>query len=392
MKGVRPIEWAVLAFLSFVLVRAGPGVFLEFRQLAGLRTVSVFFALAVVGTVLLAREFRALPPLASPRHRMMLAPALMPLLVVGGLVFSSPEFATELSRARAAQVIPMLATVVLRVGGLGLPTLVLWLLVGLELKRQGRVDPRAFVKGRLRELGATLRDWSPLLFILSAYAWMDAVGGGARVDDFDPVMAAADRRLFAGHDPLELLQPFITRPASEWLAFAYSFYAVLFPLVLGVVSTRGPAALREASFALGAALLIAYVSYTLVPVKGPLLSRSFDVSLELYLLASVKESMMDATRITYDCFPSMHTCCTVLLGWSARRHAPRLFWWLVPVLASIPIACVYLRYHYVVDVLAGLALASFMMLLTPRLNHSPSTATQSAGLPPSVPPGHDSLK
>lgn len=87
---------------------------------------------------------------------------------------------------------------------------------------------------------------------------------------------------------------------------------------------------------------------------------------------------MDATRITYDCFPSMHTCCTVLLGWSAFRHVRPLFWWILPIVVSMPLACVYLRYHYVVDVLAGLALAAVMIWLTPRLRHSPSTATQSS--------------
>jgi membrane-associated phospholipid phosphatase len=32
----------------------------------------------------------------------------------------------------------------------------------------------------------------------------------------------------------------------------------------------------------------------------------------------------------------------------------------------MPLACVYLRYHYVVDVLAGLALAGVMIAVTAR--------------------------
>lgn len=372
---LRPIEWAVLGFIGFVLLRVGPGVFLEFQQLAGLRTVTVFFALGLVGAVLLAREFLAAPwPAGSERmqrlHRLSSVVAVLPFVMMALLAFTTPAFWSELGKARAAQVIPMLATVTLRVVGIGLPTLLLWLSVGVEVKRQGAFEWRSFVKGQGGRLLGALRDWAPLLFILSAYAWMDAVVGGKVGEDRDALMASADRALFLGHDPLELLQAIINRPLSEWLAFAYSFYAVLFPLVLGaVLMSGGRAALRESAFAIGASLLLAYVSYSLVPVKGPVLSRTFDVSLELYLLGSVKEAMMDATRITYDCFPSMHTCCTMLLGWSAFRHAKKLFWWVLPVIVSMPFACVYLRYHYVVDVLAGLMLAFVMTRVAPRLRH-----------------------
>jgi membrane-associated phospholipid phosphatase len=116
----------------------------------------------------------------------------------------------------------------------------------------------------------------------------------------------------------------------------------------------------------GTALLLSYVSYSLIPVKGPLLTRTFDVSLEYYLIGPVKEAMMDATRVTWDCFPSMHTCCTMLMAWCCWRHVRRLFWALLPIFVSMPLACVYLRYHYVIDVLVGLVLAVVMITLTTR--------------------------
>jgi len=362
----------VLAFLAFVLVRVGPGVFLEFRELAGLRTVSVFFALGLVGLVVLSRDFSRAPWPADQGplqrlHRASFVIAVLPLVLAAALAATS-SLLHELTRARFAQVIPVVATVFLRVVGIGLPTLLLWLSVGLEVKRRGSFQLGPYVRGQGKDLLSVLRDFAPLLFILSAYAWMDAVVGGKLGESRDGLMAAADRALFLGNDPLELLQPLINQPLSEWLAFSYSFYAVLFPLVIAAVFIRsGRLALRETAFTLGVALLIAYVSYSLIPVKGPVLSRQFTVSLEVYLLASVKEAMMDANRITWDCFPSMHTCCSVLLGVSAFRHARGLFWWILPMVVSMPFACVYLRYHYVVDVLAGLSLALVMVVLTRRL-------------------------
>lgn len=371
-RAIRPLEWALLTFVAFVLFWVGPRVFLEWRELAGQRTVTVFFALALVGVVHLMLRLRALPwpegTLGARRLQRVLLPlALGPLLGAAFAATMNSSLKESLVAARPAQALPMLATVSLRVVGFGLPTLALWAALGLHVKEHGRLDARRYVFDGLTGLGRYLRDWTPLLLILSAYAWMDAVVQGHRVPERDALMAAADRALFGGVDPLDLLEGLISTPLSEWLAFAYSFYALLYPLVLGgIFMFAGRRALRESCFVLGVALLVGYVSYALIPVKGPLLTRTFTVSLDYYLIGPVKEAMMDATRITWDCFPSMHTCCTVLMGFCCWRHVRKLFWAILPVVVSMPLACVYLRYHYVVDVLAGLALAGVMIAVTAR--------------------------
>ncbi len=384
LRAVRPIEWALLLFVLFVLVRVGPAVFLEWRELAGLRTVTVFFALALVGGVALLRRFvvSPWPPQAVGASRLLQALfplALAPLFIAGAAAVVSPALRDSVREAPAAQMLPLVATVVMRVVGYSLPPLLLWLALGVHVKERGALEVRRFLSAGVRGLAVQLREWTPLLLILSAYAWMDAVVQGHLAPEQDELMRRLDRALFGGVDPLDLLERFVSAPLSEWLAFAYSFYAVLYPLVLGALFLSGGArALREASFAVGVALLIGYVSYSLVPVKGPLLTRAFAVSLEYYVIGPVKEAMMDATRITWDCFPSMHTCCTLLLGWSAWRHARAVFWVILPVVVSMPLACVYLRYHYVVDVLAGAVLAAVMIEVTRRLG--PSIAGE--GRPP----------
>ncbi|MEW5739711.1 MAG: phosphatase PAP2 family protein [Myxococcota bacterium] len=383
-RAIRPLEWALFAFVLFVVVRVGPRVFLEWRELAGLRTVTVFFALALVGFVDLARRYRKLswPEGTSSTRRLqrVLFPlALLPLVGATLAAVTNPALREGVAAARAAQALPMLATVTLRVVGFGLPTLALWTALGLHAKETGRLDARRALSTSLAGLAQLLRDWTPLLLILSAYAWMDAVVQGHLAPEQDALMAAIDRVLFGGVDPLDLFERIIWTPLSEWLAFAYSFYAILYPLVLGgIFMFAGRAALRESCFILGVALLVGYVSYSLVPVKGPLLTRTFSVSLDYYLIGPVKEAMMDATRITWDCFPSMHTCCTVLMGWCCWRHVRRLFWTILPVVVSMPVACIYLRYHYVIDVLAGLVLAAVMIAVTARFQKQLAGPAESA--------------
>ena len=293
--------------------------------------------------------------------------ALLPLAL--GALSAWVEFRHELEGERLGAAIPILVPLVWsRVLSFALPTLLLWLALGVDIKRRARFDARGFLSGSARQLAVALRDWAPLLLVLSGYAWMSAVidlgGSGGR----DGWMQAADRFLFAGRDPLDLVERIIWLPLTEWMAFSYSFYAVMFPLVIGgAFMFGGRKALSQASFAIGSMLLVAYLCYTVIPVKGPLLVRSFAVPLDTYLIGNAKEAMMDATRITWDCFPSMHTGCTVVLSFFAWRYTRRLFWFTLPMAATIPVACVYLRYHYVVDVLAGLLVAALAVLATRAL-------------------------
>ena len=83
------------------------------------------------------------------------------------------------------------------------------------------------------------------------------------------------------------------------------------------------------------------------------------MSLDAYLGKRLKEQLMDRTRVPRDCFPSLHTGASLVLLWGAYRSSPRLFWLLCPIVLSIPLACVYLRYHYAVDdIIAGAVLAA----------------------------------
>jgi membrane-associated phospholipid phosphatase len=76
---------------------------------------------------------------------------------------------------------------------------------------------------------------------------------------------------------------------------------------------------------------------------------------------------MDETRITWDCFPSMHTTATLVMGAGLYRHARKAFFVLLPIIASIPFACVYLRYHYVIDVLVAFPYAALLVLVSRKV-------------------------
>jgi hypothetical protein len=373
LRVLRPLEWALLGFFAFVLVRAGPAVFSGWKDLLGGRATTVLFTLGLVSAIQLFWRFTALPwsaRLTAGARRMVWTALPLSLLPWGfalSVVLRSPLVQEDLMQAQPRTALAAGAGMFMFTVGFGLPTFLGWLLFANLLREHGEVRwPR--VREALRASASAFRDWAPLLVVLSGYEWMRAVVDAGFTGPADDAMKAVDLRLFFGVDPLDLLQQLIWKPLTELLAFVYSFYAVLYPLVLGTVFVTGGAkALRISAFRVGCALLIAYVGYCLVPVKGPLFTRTFDVPLDTYLVGPIKEAMMDATRISYDCFPSMHTCCTLLLGICAWQFARKLFWVISPVVVLMPLACVYLRYHYVIDLIAGAALVYPLVWASRRL-------------------------
>ena len=78
--------------------------------------------------------------------------------------------------------------------------------------------------------------------------------------------------------------------------------------------------------------------------------------------------MLDrAEGITRDCFPSGHTELTLLVLYYARKFHRKTFWWLLPLGTGVIISTVYLRYHYVVDVVAGALLTVAIVMMAKPL-------------------------
>jgi len=67
----------------------------------------------------------------------------------------------------------------------------------------------------------------------------------------------------------------------------------------------------------------------------------------------------------YDCFPSGHVAVVLVGCWIARRISPRVFYAFAAFAACITSSTIYLRYHYVIDVIFGMVLAIVVIAVTP---------------------------
>jgi len=237
------------------------------------------------------------------------------------------------------------------------------------------------VAGRGRGLPPVLADFFPLVPVLAIYDSLRFIPE-LNPGDRDDLLIRMDRALLGGDLSLWFVR--ISTPwLTEILQLAYLVYYVLPFLLLGTLHRRQhgpripPEQKHEAAAAFDLCIValllshyLAFVGYMAVPALGPrfALASLYPTPLTGLILAEPIGNLLNAMEgIKRDAFPSGHTSATLITLFYAFRYTPPLARYALAPVALMILATVYLRYHYVVDILAGAILAGLCVVLAPRL-------------------------
>ncbi len=201
---------------------------------------------------------------------------------------------------------------------------------------------------------------------------------------FDPFLIAADHALFGVH-PTVWLERLVSPLLTALLQFAYISYYFI-PLSLGLVLiARGRfGAFEEVLFGILLCFYLSYVGYLLVPAIGPRFTLSHlqtgDLQVSLFI-ANIQETLNALEKNKTDVFPSGHTAVSLMcLYYAWKEREKLLFAGFLPVVTGLIFATVYLRYHYVIDVVGGIALTGLTIALAPGLRRLLSIAPGPPGV------------
>ncbi len=217
-----------------------------------------------------------------------------------------------------------------------------------------------------------MRDAVPFMLCIVIYTNMHNMVHIVNPIDVDPMLAEWDLTLMGFHPAVEW-QHWVSEPLTEYMAFAYSLFFI-YPLILPLILYwRGQYEFfRYTMVGLILTFYLGYLGYILFPAAGPKyeLAELFTVSLNGSEITNRLEYLVNleiSERTRRDAFPSLHnaiTLQTLLFAWLYVRW---YFWIMLPLALSLFVATIYLRYHYVVDMLAGYVLALFVFWLAPKV-------------------------
>ena len=200
-----------------------------------------------------------------------------------------------------------------------------------------------------------VRNLYPMAFFFAAYTQTERMNLVIFTEFLDPLFQHMEIRIFGFQPALAFAERFPQWWFGEYMYFAYFSYYLMF-LSLGVILyfRRDLLPFREFMFTLCNTFYVHYIIFILLPVAGP---RVFGESAAATrgLFPKLMTALMNRFELGGAAFPSSHVAVALLVMYFAFRYLPPKTFPVYGILGiSLMTATVYCRYHYAIDVFAGI--------------------------------------
>ena len=212
-----------------------------------------------------------------------------------------------------------------------------------------------------------------------------------RPDSVDDELLQLDLRLF-GVEPALWLERLNQRPIVEYFSFFYFSYFFICLTFLVVVVWLSKGGTQTTEFAIGTLIVfcLGQLGYMAVPAVGPIrhLVPQFHGPIDGGFFWGCVSSTVEAGSAMKDVFPSLHTAVPTwftFFCWN-RSKTDRRFVWPARITgffaANIIFSTMFLRWHYAIDIVAGLTLATTARILSVWLQRVDASWRKARGFAP----------
>jgi membrane-associated phospholipid phosphatase len=218
-----------------------------------------------------------------------------------------------------------------------------------------------------------LRDILPFLVCILVYTNLHDTIGFVNPHDVHDGLVALDVRLF-GVEPVLWAERFITAQRTEVMQFFYvNFFWIAPSASLILLARRRRPEFRATTMAIMTCFYLGYFLYVVFPAAPPRLVLVSQFTKNLYGYPQFFSKLnADAFALlpvdSRAAFPSLHTAISLTMLVCSWRFLRVWFWISLPFVLGLWVSTIYLRHHYVVDLLAGFALAPVALWLAPRVD------------------------
>lgn len=223
-------------------------------------------------------------------------------------------------------------------------------------------------KGLLFDL---LHSFYPIIFIPFIFNSLSRLIPYVNPYPIDPFLIRIDYHIFSNH-PTILLEKITFPLLTDIFQLAYTTYYFL-PTLLAVIfyQKKNQEIFDTYVTTICLTYYLSYIGYIFFPAVGPRFTLAHLQCVELkglFLANPISEILNLLEELKYDAFPSGHTAVMlVTLSYSLKLSRKTFLLFLFPTILLI-FSTVYCRYHYFIDVVAGIVLAFFSILLGPRIH------------------------
>lgn len=222
---------------------------------------------------------------------------------------------------------------------------------------------------RVKKNWRFIRDWLPFGFCIAIYTNLHDTVHFANPADVQHWLIQIDQWMF-GVQPCVWAERFIHPTLTDIFIAAYANYFVLNICVAVVLYFQKR--YQEFRYTLVTTIICYYIGYFLFiifPAAPPriVLKPYFTVSLHGHILEPIKHAIEVSAQDSRGAFPSLHCAVSFVSMFFGWRYLRWMFWVMVPMVIMLVVSTIYLRHHYVIDLIAGLGLAFFAFWIGPKV-------------------------
>ena len=244
-------------------------------------------------------------------------------------------------------------------------------------------EKKSYEEKRQRSFTRFLRYWYPVFTIIFCFKEIYLIMINLNHGLYDNYLIKIDLWIF-GQNPTAFLSSYLNPYAVEFLQIVYGlFYLMPAIYALELYLWHRYDELKYAIFVVLLGFYISFIGYVIFPAIGPRFTlhdfHLTDTELPGIFLAEKIRSFINFVEsipdnvpnpqdyAQRDAFPSGHTIIILLITYLSRKIKSNSFYFYLPYSILMLFSTLYLRYHYFIDLAAGIPVVLITIFIANKL-------------------------
>ena len=197
-------------------------------------------------------------------------------------------------------------------------------------------------------------------------------------NNFDGFVSQLEFRIFKMQPSVLFSEVFHWAWFSEIMNFGYfSYYLLIFGIPI-LFYYRKNNQFQKVLFVLLSSFYMYYIVFILIPVVGPQFYLEGDMATFTPQgpVGNLIKFIQETGEVPTGAFPSSHVGISLLLGYYIFKYFNKYFYYVVLIIFILILSTVYIKAHYVIDVLAAFLTAPIFYYLSDKLYISLTKSNQ----------------
>jgi len=243
-----------------------------------------------------------------------------------------------------------------------------------------RYEQKSVYGKSISKVSKFIRFWYVIFVIILFFKEIYLIMISFEPSFYDDLLIKIDYWIF-GIQPAQFLYQYKSRLLTEILQITYSLF-YLMPVIFGLdlYLRKRFDEFKYSLFVIFFGFYLSFIGYLILPAIGPRFTlfnfQNLNTDLPGLFFTNVlrdlinlgesipKEAVNPAFIAQRDAFPSGHTELILLIVYLSHKLKSKSFYFYLPYAILMIFSTIYLRYHYVIDIIGGFIFAVVTVLIT----------------------------